>query len=257
MHHAQIDRLSYRASPIHALDARVKLVCVLVFSVFVISLPATSVSILACYAVWPFALLVIAGIPIKFVLKHILIVSPFIAVLALSNLLYDKQIVIAAFGPWRWETTGGLLRCLSICGKFIITMSALVGLVATTRFSDLLAATSKLGVPHLLVVQMGFLYRYIFMLIDRAYHVLRARAGRKLRNLGFAGEIKSSAAIVGSIFIGSIDLAGRVNMAMQGRGFDGRFHRLTQMRITRADYLFASALALYLLALLLVGRMFF
>jgi len=257
MHHAQIDRLSYQASPIHALDARVKLICVLIFSVFVISLPATSVSILACYAIWPFAVLVIAGIPIKFVLKHILIVSPFILVLAFSNLLYDKTVVIAAFGPWRWETTGGVLRCFSICGKFIITMAALVGLVATTRFADLLAALAKLGVPHLLVVQLGFLYRYIFMLIDRGYHVLRARAGRKLRNLGFGDELRTTAAIVGSIFVGSIDLAGRVNMAMQGRGFDGRFHRLTEMRIGRADFLFAVILALYLVALQLVWRVFY
>lgn len=257
MHHAQIDRLSYQDSPIHRLDGRVKLACVLVFSGFVISLPATSVSILACYAIWPFAVLVVAGVPISFVLKHILIASPFIAVLALSSLLYDKAPVIATFGPWRWATTSGVLRCFSICGKFIITMAALVGLVATTRFSDLLAAMAKLGVPHLLVVQLGFLYRYIFMLIDRGYHVLRARSGRKLRSLGFAGELKTTAAIVGSIFIGSIDLAGRVNMAMQGRGFDGRFHRLTEMRITGADYLFAAALALYLLALLLVGKIFY
>ena len=256
MHHAQIDRLSYQASPIHALDARIKLVCVLVFSVFVISLPATSVSILTCYAIWPFAVLVIAGVPIKFVLKHILIVSPFIAVLALSNLLYDKAEVITAFGPWRWETTGGVLRCFSICGKFIITMAALVGLVATTRFGDLLAAMAKLGVPHLLVVQLGFLYRYIFMLIDRAAHILRARAGRKLRNMGFSTEVKTAAAMAGSIFIGSIDLAGRVNMAMQGRGFDGRFHRLSEMRIGRADFLFAVILVLYLVALQLVGRVF-
>ena len=257
MHHAQIDRLSYLASPIHALDARVKLICVLVFSVFVISLPATSVSILACYAIWPFAVLVTANIPIKFVLKHILIVSPFVAVLAVSNLLYDKEVVVAVFGPWRWETTGGLLRCFSICGKFIITMTALVGLAATTRFSDLLAAMAKLGVPHLLVVQLGFLYRYIFMLIDRGYHVLRARAGRKLRKLGFGDEVKTSAAIVGSIFIGSIDLAQRVSMAMQGRGFDGRFHRLGKMRITGADFLFAAILALYIVGLQFLVRVFY
>ncbi|MHC5060339.1 MAG: cobalt ECF transporter T component CbiQ [Planctomycetota bacterium] len=256
MHHAQIDRLSYQTSPIHALDARVKLVCVLVFSVFVISVPATSVSILACYAIWPFAVLVIAGVPIRFVGKHILIVSPFIAALAVGTLFYDKTPVTVAFGPIQWQTTGGVLRCFSICGKFVITMTALVGLVATTRFSDLLAAMARLGVPKLMVVQLGFLYRYIFMLIDKAGHVLSARAGRKLRNLGFAAEVKTAAAMAGSIFIGSIDLAGRVNMAMQGRGFDGRFHRLAEMRTGPGDYIFSAILVLYLVGLRLVGRAF-
>jgi cobalt/nickel transport system permease protein len=229
---------------------------VLVFSVFVISLPPTSVSILACYAVWPFAVLVIANIPIRFVLKHILIVSPFIAVLALSSLLYDKKPVVVVFGPMQWETTAGVLRCFSICGKFVITMAALITLAATTRFSDLLAAMAKLGLPRLLVLQLGFLYRYIFMLLDRAYHLLRARAGRKLRNLGFAGELKTAAAMVASLFIGSMDMAGRVNMAMQGRGFDGRFHRLGEMQIRRADYFFAAILALYLVSLYFLGRVF-
>jgi cobalt/nickel transport system permease protein len=256
MHHAQIDRLSYQDSPIHRLDSRVKLACVPVFSVFVISLPATSVSILACYAVWPFAVLVIAGVPFKFVLKHILIVSPFIAILALSSLLYDKAPVLVVFGPIKWQTTGGILRCFSICGKFVITMAALIGLVATTRFSDLLAAMAKLGMPRLLVVQLGFLYRYIFMLADRAHHLLRARAGRKLRNLGVKGEVKTAAAMVGSLFIGSIDMASRVNMAMQGRGFDGRLHRLGQMRTSTADYLFTAILILYLTGLCFLGRLF-
>lgn len=256
MHHAQIDRLSYQDSTIHRLDGRVKLLSVLVFSVFVISLPPTSVSILACYAVWPFAVLVIANIPIRFVLKHILIVSPFVLILALSSLLYDKAPVITAFGPVRWETTTGVLRCFSICGKFVITMAALITLAGTTRFSDLLAAMAKLGLPRLLVVQLGFLYRYIFMLLDRAYHLLRARAGRRLQNLGFAGELKTAAAMVASLFIGSIDMAGRVNMAMQGRGFDGRFHRLGEMQIRIADYFFAAILTLYLVVLHLLGRFF-
>jgi energy-coupling factor transporter transmembrane protein EcfT len=74
--------------------------------------------------------------------------------------------------------------------------------------------------------------------------------------MGFSSEVKTAAAMAGSIFIGSIDLAGRVNMAMQGRGFDGRFHRLGEMRIGRADYIFAVILALYLAALQLVGRVF-
>ena len=86
MHHAQIDRLSYQDSVIHRLDPRVKLITVIVFTIFVISSAQTSFSILSWYAVGPFALLVLGRIPFKFVLKQILIVSPFIVVLAVSNL---------------------------------------------------------------------------------------------------------------------------------------------------------------------------
>jgi len=104
MHHAHIDKFSYQDSPIHRLDSRVKFVVVLIFTAVVISLPRTSLSILACYAVGPFAILVLGKIPLKFAFKHILLVSPFVLVLALSCPLYDKTPVTVAFGPFSWQS---------------------------------------------------------------------------------------------------------------------------------------------------------
>ena len=256
MHHARIDRLSYQDSFVHRLDSRVKLVAAIVFSVFVIWLPATSVSILACYAVGPFAVLVVGKVPIRFALKQILLVSPFVLVLALSSLFYDKTPAEVAFGPLSWTVRSGLVRCFAICGKFVITMSVLIGLVATTRFSDLLAGMAKLGVPRLLVVQLGFLWRYIFLLIDRAYDILRARVGRKLRNLGFKTELKTAGAMVGTLCLGGLDTAGRINMAMQGRGFTGRLHTLSVMRLKTADWVFIAVFGLYLAGLCFLEGVF-
>ena len=78
MHHAHIDKFAYQDSAIHRLDSRVKFLVVLVFTAIVISLPRTSLSILVCYAIGPFAVLVWAGIPLRFVFKQIVLVSPFV-----------------------------------------------------------------------------------------------------------------------------------------------------------------------------------
>lgn len=249
MHHARIDRLSYQDSPIHRLDGRVKLLAVMVFSVFVISLPSTSVSILACFALWPFVIIVIAGVPLRFVLGQIALTSPFVLVLAASSIFYDHTSVSTAFGPFSFDISAGLLRCLSIMGKFAVTMAALMSLVATTRFSDLLEALSRLRVPSLLITQLGFLYRYIFMLTDKAHNILRARAGRKLGSIGFAAEAKTAAAMLGTLLIDSIDTAEKVNMAMCSRGFTGRFRSIHKTRIRKTDLFFAAALVIYLLSL--------
>ena len=125
MHHAHIDKFAYQDSPVHRLDSRVKFIVVIVFTALVISLPRTSVSILACYAVGPFAILVLAGIPLRFVFKHILLVSPLVLILALSCPLYDRTPVSVAFGPFAWNTTVGWMRCFTILGKFTVTMLAL------------------------------------------------------------------------------------------------------------------------------------
>ena len=194
--------------------------------------------------------------PLKFVLKQLLIVSPFVAVMAVSSIFYDRTAAAIAFGPFQLSVSVGFLRCLAICGKFLITMSVLIGLVATTRFADLLAAMAKLGVPKILVMQLGLLYRYIFLITDRAGHILRARAGRKLRNLGLKTELKTAAAMVGTLCLGSLDTAVRVNAAMQARGFNGDMQTLLRTKLTTADYLFAAALILYLLAVKLLMRGF-
>lgn len=254
MHHAYIDKFAYQDSTIHRLDSRVKFIVLLIFTALVISLPRSSFSILACYAVGPFTILVLGKIPLRFAFKHILLVSPFVLVLALSCPLYDNTPVNVAFGPFVWQSTFGWLRCFTIIGKFIITMLALIALVSTTRFNNLLTGLQWLGLPKVLIIQLGFLYRYIFVLIDRAHHILRARAARKLRSLGFRRELRTAAAMLGSLFIRSIDTAEHINIAMQARGFDGRWHSISRLQIRQCDLLFALIAAFFMLGLhFLVG----
>jgi len=249
MHHAHIDKFAYQDSCVHRLDSRIKFIIVLIFTAVVISLPVTSPSILACYAIGPFTILVMGRIPIRFALKHILVVSPFVLILALSCPLYDKTPFTTAFGPFTWQISTGWMRCFTILGKFIVTMLALIALVSTTRFNDLLTGLQRLGLPKLLTIQLGFLYRYIFILIDRAHHILRARAGRKLRNLGAKVELKTAAAMLGSLLIRSLDTAEHINIAMQARGFDRKWRTISKLQIRSSDLLFAVTAASFLLGL--------
>lgn len=255
MHHAHIDKFAYQDSVIHRLDSRAKFLVVLVFTAVVISLPRTSLSILACYAIGPFAVLVLAGIPLKFVFKQIVLVSPFVVVLALSCPLYDRTPLAISFGPFSWQSTVGWMRCFAILGKFVVTMLALIALVSTTRFNDLLSGLQRLGVPRILIIQLGFLYRYIFVLIDRAHRILRARAGRKLRNLGFSMELRTASSMLGSLFIRSIDSAERISIAMQARGFDGHWRTLSTLRIRRCDIVFILIAVTYMLGLYLFAKL--
>ena len=254
MHHAHIDKFAYQDSPIHRLDSRVKFIVVVVFTAVVLSLPRTSLTILTCYATGPFAILVLGQIPLRFVFKHILIVSPFVLILALSNVLYDRTAITIAFGPFSWQSTLGWVRCYVIVGKFTVTMMALIALVSTTRFSDLLTGLQKLHLPKVLIMQLGFLYRYIFILIDRAQHILRARQIRRLRSLGARKEMKVAAAMVGSLLVRSLETAENVGIAMEGRGFSGRWHSLSGHKAGRGNVLFAFVAAVFTFGLFFLAR---
>jgi cobalt/nickel transport system permease protein len=126
-------------------------------------------------------------------------------------------------------------------------MAALIALVCTTRFSDLLCGMERMGMPQALANQLGFLYRYIFVLIDKAHHILRARASRKLRNLGFAKEARTAGAMIGTLFILSLESSERINIAMQARGFDGEFRTIHTLQIRRNDYFFAAMTIVFLI----------
>jgi cobalt/nickel transport system permease protein len=253
MHHAHIDKFAYQDSAVHRLDPRVKVIAVAVLSVFVLATGRYRVAVLALWAIWPFAVLVIGRIPLGFVLKHIAQVAPFAAVAALSCPYYNRAAVEAAFGPWRFGTTYGWLQFANIMCKFAVTMGALMALICTTKFADLLAGLRKMHVPAVLVNQLGFLYRYIFVLVDKAHHIMRARVGRTLRYLGLKREAAVAGAMIGTLLVTSIETSERVLMAMQARGFDGQMRTLTQLRITRRDWVFAAMTASFIAVIRLLG----
>jgi cobalt/nickel transport system permease protein len=153
------------------------------------------------------------------------------------------------FGPLSWTISKGWVQFANIAGKFIVTMAALIAMICTTRFADLLCGMERMGMPRILVNQLGFLYRYIFVLIDKSHHLLRARASRKLRNLGFAKEARTAGAMIGTLFILSLESSERINIAMQARGFDGEFRTMNKLQIRTADVLFAAIVVIFLLGI--------
>jgi cobalt/nickel transport system permease protein len=246
MHHSYLDKYADGGSFFHRLDSRVKFMAAVVFTAAVLLSGSKAVAVLFCFAVGPFAVLVWAGIPLPFVFRRILAVCPFVLILALSCPLYDRQPEHVAVGPYVFSLTGGWLRCVSILGKFTVTMLILFALVSTTRFADLLAGLEKMKMPQILVIQLGMLYRYLFVLVDRVHHILRARNTRKLRNLGFRQETAVAAAMTGALFIRSIETSQKIQIAMQARGFCGQFHSLREMRMTQRDGLFIAVSTVFL-----------
>lgn len=246
MHHHYIDRFAYRDSPIHRLDPRAKIVAVLAYTLVLISLnryvlPST------WYALFPAVLLLWGGIPILFALKHTLLVSPFIVCVVLFAAIYDHTPINSPFGPGQMR--GGLVTAISILIRFLLGMTALIGLASTTRFPELLKGFEKLGMPRLLVTQLRFLYRYLFLLVDQAMHLRQARTARDAGRGPLAWRWRSSAGLVGVLFVRTLEQAERTHLAMVARGYDGTIRLARPLHWHGHDWLFLLATAGYLLVL--------
>ena len=72
-------------------------------------------------------------------------------------------------------TDAGLLRFVSIVIRSWLSVQIALLLVAVTRFPDLIHALEHLRVPPILTTIIAFLYRYLFVLTDEVFRLLRAR----------------------------------------------------------------------------------
>ena len=147
---------------VHA-NGRAKVVATLLFLVAVVSFPPYEVAALIPFFLFPVLMLTLGGIPSGFILRKILFVSPFALLIGIFNPFLDTRTaaVIAGF-----PVSAGWLSFVSILLRFMLTVTAALLLVATTGFNGVCLALEKLGAPKAFVVQLLFLYRYLFVLVD-------------------------------------------------------------------------------------------
>lgn len=246
MHHHFIDRFALGDSPVHRLDARAKLLAVLGYTLVLITFDRYTVADLAPMLMLPLALLWFGQVPVWFALRRIVVLSPFILMLVLLSPLYDRMPHPVTFGPWQYPVAGGWLTAADIAIKFALGVLALTAMMCTTPFALLLEAMRRLWVPQVVVMQLGFLYRYIFVLIDEAMRLRRARDFRGAAQAPVGRRLASVGGVIGMLFVRTLDRSQRVHLAMAARGYRGEPHSLYQLRFTRTDVLFLAGVVIYL-----------
>ena len=223
-------------TPVHRLDARAKVLVTLAFIVAVMSFPPYTVSALTPFLLYPMALLSLGRIPLRPILRKMLVATPFALAIGLFNPLLDRQ-PVATLGPW--VITGGWMSFASLMFRFMLTVGAALGLVACTGMHRLCAGLEQLGVPRVLVIQLLFLYRYLFVVADEGFTMWRSVAlrseGRRVLPLHVYGSL------TGNLLLRSMDRAGRIHRAMVARGFDGTVRMMGHPTFTWRDAVFTGS----------------
>lgn len=233
-----IDTLSYKDTLIHKIDARAKALVVFFFIIAVLSFPKYEIEMLFPFFIFPVLFLSLGDIPLKFVLNRILLVSPFVFFIGIFNPIFDREV---AFYFYSFPVTYGMLSFISILIRFVLTISILILLVATTSFSGICRALKSFKVPEIFVNQLLFLYRYIFVLIEEAMRMVRAK---ELRSFGKKGsELRFYIKLIGTLLFRTIERAERIYYAMLSRGYSGAmpYKKKESFGIKEILFLFVSA----------------
>lgn len=212
----RLDTLAMGDSPLHRLDPRAKLITTLVFIITVVSYGKYELFALIPFFIFPMVQITSGGLPLAYLLRKVMIVAPFAIFIGMFNPLLDREPLLQLGNI---NISGGWVSYLSIMVRFILTVTAALSLIALTGFNTVCLALEKIGLPRPFVVQLLFLYRYIFVLTDEAARLVRARSLRSFQSKGMG--FKPFVSMLGQLLLRTLDRAQRVHLAMQCRGFAG------------------------------------
>lgn len=258
-----LDRYERGASFLHRTDPRVKLVLTLIFIAAVTATPPGAWPIflvLAC-ALWGTVLA--SRLSIIVTLRRSAIAIPFILV-AFPTIFTKGGEPLLSFSFFNWTlsaTDEGLSFFLSVLVKSWISVIAAGTLALTTPFNDILKALRFLRLPSVLVAVMSLMYRYIFVLVEEAQRLRRAREARSARvQEGGGGSIpwqaKVTGKMVGSLFLHTYERGERIYQAMLSRGYSGEIVTLETRSFSMAQGVLVIGILLILAAVEVVASIY-
>jgi len=262
LHANAFDRFHEAESRLHSLDSRVKVTITVLFILSNALLPD------GAWAAFGLSWIVLlwanhlSNLGVDFTFRRSFIALPF-ALAAISAIFSPLGNPLAdwSIGPLVLIPTDfGLIKFGSILLRSWLSVQAGILLVATTRFPDMIHAFEHLRVPAVLTTIVSFLYRYLFVLTDEVFRLLRARQSRcaTVTGLKSGGSVAWRARVTGNmagqLFLRSYERSDRIHNAMLARGYTGQMRTLNPHVMGVSDWLFGALSIIIILILQLTGR---
>ena len=263
MHVHFLDPYRPHPSPVHALDARVKLTWVVAFILACALAPVGAWPVYILLFATILAVVILSELGVAYVLKRSVLALPFM--LAAVPLLFTVQ----GAPLWRFSlgsvelvlSQEGLVRFFSIVLNSWLSGVAAIVLASSTTFPDLLAAMRALHIPRLLVGIFGLMWRYLFVLVDEVLRLQRARAARSgelgqpgLKSGGsLAWRARVAGGMAGNLFLRGLERSDRIYLAMVSRGYDGEVRSFAPPPLRTLDWVALLGGVGLLVVLVLVG----
>jgi len=241
------DTLALADSPVHRLDPRVKIVATLAFIVAVMSFNRYELVALTPFLLFPAVLFSLSALPARPLLTAVCAAAPFALMVGMFNPVFDHRVIGHIAGI---EVSAGWVSFASILMRFLLTVGAALLLVATTGMYRTAMALERLAVPRVFVLQILFVWRYLFVLGDEAAALNR---GRVLRSFGRPASVRLFGRLAGGLLLRTLDRAMRIHRAMLARGFDGTVRFLGDLRLRPADVVFCGGWCLAFAVMRLVN----
>lgn len=247
-----IERESYKNSPIHRLDPRIKLFFALAIIIYVVSLPRihekNMVRLLAVEA-YMLLLVLAAGLDLRYFFLRILAILPFGLGIALIQ-PFLRPSFIENYTPYPLDlpfglsmTYEGLAFGSTLLAKFLVCITAVILLSSTTRLRDMVAAADRIGIPREFTLLLSMMVRYLFLFWAVLKRIRIAQQTRLFdiwnKSVPRRWVIEQVGNSMSAIFIRSYEQGERTYISMLCRGYgSGHEKAYYRTKIRTKDVLF-------------------
>jgi cobalt/nickel transport system permease protein len=238
------------ASPVHRLDPRAKLLGLAGVTLVAVSTPLRAWPAFVACALALAAVAVVGRVGPRVLWSRARVVLPLVLFVGVfvPFVRGGDRVSLGVFSV----SEAGLATFAAVSVKASIGTLSAVLLGATTAFPDVLHGLERMRAPRLLVLIAGFMYRYLFVIVDETRRMRTALAARAYRPR-HALQAAAIGRVVIAMFLRTYDRGERVYVAMLARGYGGTMPRLDALALRRADFVFLAALGTLLPAVRVVS----
>lgn len=246
-------------SVIHRLDARTKLVCTLLYIIFLFLIK--NIWGYAAALVYLMTIIVLSKIPVLYIIRGLKAVVFIMCITVIINVLFTPGEVVWSWGILK-ATREGIRMAVNVAFRLILLIS---GTSVMTLCTDTIALTDGMEdlmrkVPfvrryaHELSMMMSIALRFIPTLSDETDRIMKAQKSRgaDFESGNIIKRAKSLIPILVPLFVSAFQRANELAMAMEARcyrGAEGRT-RLQELHYTKSD------IAAYIICLVCMGLLF-
>ena len=253
-------------SPIHRLDARVKIIATYIYVI--------SLFVMDSFTAYAFVLLALATVikmskvPVSFMLRGIKSIFVIIFFTAFLNAFATKEgTMLFSFG-FITVTTKGLYMAGVMCLRLILLIvgSSIMTLTTTPiQLTDgieyLLKPFRKIGVPsHEIAMMMTIALRFIPTLLEETDNIMKAQQARgaDLDTGNIFEKARNLVPILVPLFISSFRRAEELAMAMESRCYNGAENRtrMNVIKLQNQDYKAFVFIGLYTIISIVLAVVF-
>jgi cobalt/nickel transport system permease protein len=258
----ELEKETKKASILHLIDGRVKLILLLFIIVFAVF--TTQIVVLIILEVYLILLIYISHVSFSTSFKRVLLLLPFAGfIIAFQPFIHPGNVIWT--GPF-WGihiTDNGLMWGALLISRLIVALTSIVLLSSISPMQEVVQSFRKLGMPREFAMIFSLMIRFLFMFFDELDRIMHAQKARNFdifnNKTSYKWRMKQIGYTIMMMFLRAYEHGETIYLSMVSRGYSdkSKLYNDTKRKIGTVEYVVITTTLILIVCLQLLAIFFF